>query len=223
MPTSTLRHSALKAVFFFTPFLLSVLAQNAHSAPENPARFVTKVDKSTLDGIRRQAVELVQKDELFPQGVSPKISLDLRNSRAIESNLGRFVIAPAVIKFGGITNSYCRILVHNRDTASTILVPTPLDADPVTCQTNVLIADSDINSDGYPDFIFRIRFMSNRYADHVYENRVYLSQPNANQPYCFSREASLAASSASNSKALEVEQSIRTELARRGKTTFDCQ
>lgn len=207
---------------FFSIWLLT-FANMAFSDDRPLVRPLNSDDVPIIENLKHQIISEVTRDATFPRDALPKVKVVVKGGRTIETNIGTFVAAPAIITFRGIENSYCRLVVQNRGSNETGLVPVPGKANPPTCRAMVLLSDADLNSDGLPDMVFRTKVKSNRYASEVYEYQVYLSSVSEKSViYCFSSGASMAAFGQDVRSTSPIEDVIRSEVARRGPDILQC-
>lgn len=218
----TSRHNVLKAVAALTTLWLLLTIQFAFADTLVSVRPLASKDASSVEKIRQQISLAVQKDESFPRDATPKVKAMPQNGRVVSFNLGTYTSIPILITFQGIENSYCRFAVLRSDTNIAQIVPAPTRANSPDCSSIALLTDADINSDGIPDMVFRVKLKSNRYPGFVYEYHVYLSHAAEKLSYCFSVNASSAASDVQKQGAAAMFDALRAEVARRGAGVFEC-
>jgi hypothetical protein len=128
------------------------------------------------------------------------------------------VVIPFRTIYDRYSNRDCDLAVFRPRDATGGIVERPLLKCGTLCSDHCLsmrkIAEADVNDDGLPDFVFEVTVPSNRYPTNVDEAAVYLSEctPGSPPTYCYSKEASRAATVSTE----DTVRAIRKEARRRG-------
>ena len=128
----------------------------------------------------------------------------------------------ALIRFAGVTNSYCRLVAsaHGVEHAAFVEVPAEVNFD--TCRKSGPLRRIDINGDGVEDILFTVTLKSNRASILVQETMVFLGRGEVPGGYCYSSEASQQFAPDDLRSVTAATAAAQRALVRRDKKRFAC-
>lgn len=100
------------------------------------------------------------------------------------------LLAPVVVHFRGLTNSYCRLVTLKAESKQLTLVQLPAQANFDDCSGIDQIRYVDVNDDGLLDVIETVKVKSNVHDAQVSSALVYLSSSKSPGGYCYATAAS---------------------------------
>jgi hypothetical protein len=191
---------------------------------------IHRVPTAGLETWRAMVTDVAMRDvaelERFPQDASPpshaRIEWVSSAARELVIDGESSIVAPLRLLFRDTptsdTRSYCFLAVIRAARARAELLPMGEGLD--TCKGIDLVAETDLNKDGLPDFVFDVRIPSNRYAAIVVESEAYLSGPDA--AYCLSTGVSDVVPRHGPLSSAVLRAAVDAEIARVGPSVLDC-
>lgn len=167
--------------------------------------------------LQKAASQLAQRADLSV-GTGGAIGVEIKNIWRSEKANDYIVLAPVVIRYAGLKNRFCRLIVQKSQTSKFVAVPAETSSDNCMGIANVIYAD--INRDGYPDALLKTVVPSNRYAANVVLSQVYLSDSQGD--YCYAGLASKAPESDWDGRAQSAMATLDAEATRLGIDLMQC-
>lgn len=128
------------------------------------------------------------------------------------------LVVPTIIKFHGIVNSYCRVVLWKSGGVS--LVDIPEKYNPDHCRKISSVAYFDVNNDGVKDVVLSIDIPSNRYMTIIKIYQVYVSRSDGS--YCYAEKASDALNPDWDGSADSAIRAFEKESRRTGSDVTNC-
>lgn len=215
MFTSTLHRSVLgNRIVLFGIFFAAACSANAGAELK---RVVTAEEADNAKGKITQAVK--SRDD-FPEESLKSINLTGSLRWSAERN-GK-LLAPVVIRFDGISNSYCRLVSFDSLNSNATLIKVPVQANFDDCKKFHNVHYLDINADGLLDFVASAAVKSNAFDGYVDEQVVYLSDIGSDGGYCYSESASAVLHPEQMSSRAAMMQALAQEKTRLNISQFLC-
>lgn len=119
-------------------------------------------------------------------GTRGATSAEIKKVTCFEKWGEHVVLAPVVIRYAGLANHFCRLMVQKNQAATFVTAPIATSAD--NCKDIERVVYADLNNDGYPDVLLSTVVPSNRYAANVVLPQIYISTKQGE--YCYAGLAS---------------------------------
>lgn len=198
-----------------------VLCAVLMASPSAPASCQTLVSTQEAASIANEIRMQVLKSDQFPTERPPTIRWLVKPKTAAQKDSSPRV-GVVQIRFDGLTNSYCRLVVSARSPNPTfVLVPVPEPANHDTCKGIRSFHAGDLNGDSLTDYWYVEKVQSNRYTTDVGEAIVFLGQPEKAEALCYSSTASRAIDPA-NTSDTAVASAVTSMLKRLGQEKLGC-
>ena len=170
-----------------------------------------------INKLQNTSRQLAQKADLSA-GTGGAIDAEIKKIWHFEKASDYILLAPVVIRYEGLKNRFCRLMVQKNQTSKFVSTPPETSSD--NCKGIARVIYADINRDGYPDALLKTVVPSNRYAANIVLSQVYLSDSQGD--YCYAGLASKALESDWDGRAQSAMATLDAEAMRLGIDLMQC-
>lgn len=170
--------------------------------------------------VKEKIAQAMKLRDDFPEEPVKSITLMEFVRWSADSN-GKF-LAPVVIRFAGVSNSYCRLVTFDSEKSPAIFVEIPVQSNFDNCRKFHSVHYLDVNADGVLDFVASSAVKSNAFDGYVDEQVVYLSDAHSKGGYCFSESASASLQPKYMLSRAAIVRALAQEKARLNISQFSC-
>lgn len=189
----------------------------ALTGPTTAGALSTHAGTTEIIHLQKTASQLAQKADLSI-GTRGAIDTEIKKIWHFEKASDYILLAPVVIRYEGLKNRFCRLMVQKNQNSKFVSAPAEASSD--NCKGIARVIYADINRVGYPDAVLKAVVPSNRYAANIVLPQVYISDSQGD--YCYAGLASKALESEWDGRAQSAMATLDAEATRLGIDLMKC-